>query len=103
MALSVHQQVTTNTALYGILGRFRKKRKVDQVATIHVGDKLPTDVDIERLVTAADGMTTEPMSEPVSILEVLGPNKALLIGTCCLCGYAVFVSILESHAGGCLM
>jgi hypothetical protein len=80
LALSVHQQATTNTALYGILGRFRKKRKVDQVATIRVGDKLPTDVDIERLVTGADGKTTEPMSEPVSILDVLGPNKALLIG-----------------------
>lgn len=90
MASSVHRQINTKTALYGILGRFRKKRKVDQVATIRVGDKLPTDVDIERLVTTADGKTTEPLSEPVSILDVLGPNKALLIGA--YYGYSCFVN-----------
>ena len=76
----VTPHAATDTVLYGILGRFRKKRKVEQVSTIRVGDKLPTDVDIERLVTSADGKSTEALSEPVSILDVLGPNKALLIG-----------------------
>lgn len=81
VSISMQQRATSDSALYGLLGRFRKKRKVDQVTTIRVGDRLPADVDVERLVTATDGTTKEPQSEPVSILDVLGPNKALLIGT----------------------
>ena len=40
----------SNTALYGLLGRFRKNRKVEQVATIKVGDKLPVGIDVERII-----------------------------------------------------
>jgi hypothetical protein len=88
----------SDTALFGLLGRFRNKRKVDQGTTIRVGDKLPTDVDVERLVMAVDFPTTEARSEPVSILDVLGPNKALLIGTRYLCWFLSVCDHLESHA-----
>jgi hypothetical protein len=70
-----------NTALFGLLGRFRKNRKVEQVETIKVGDKLPVGVDVERLLTTPAGSSTgEQLSEPIAIQEVLGQNKALLIG-----------------------
>ena len=70
----------SSTALYGILGRFRKNRKVEQVATIKVGDALPDGVDVERLLSLSEN--GEQLSEPVAIKEVLGENKALLIGWC---------------------
>ena len=69
----------SSTTLYGLLGRFRKNRKVDQVATIKVGDKLPVGVDVERILTLSDN-NGEQLSEPVAIQDVLGSNKALLIG-----------------------
>jgi hypothetical protein len=68
----------SNTAIYGLLGRFRKNRKVEQVATIKVGDKLPAGVDVERIVTTSEN--GEQLSEPVAIQDVLGANKALLVG-----------------------
>jgi hypothetical protein len=70
----------SNMALYGLLGRLRKKRKVDQVSTIKVGDVLPVGVDVERLIKSSEGTTGGVLSEPVSIQDVLGPNKAILIG-----------------------
>ena len=68
----------SNTALYGLLGRFRKNRKVEQVTTIKVGDKLPVGIDVERILATTEN--GEQLSEPVAIQEVLGSNKALLIG-----------------------
>ena len=68
----------SNTLLYGLLGRFRKNRKVEQVETIKVGDNLPVDIDVERILTSSEN--GEQLSEPVAIQEVLGANKALLIG-----------------------
>ena len=79
--------INTNTALYGLLGRFRNKRKVEQVKTIRVGDSLPTDVDVERLVplvsssSSDENKKSEIISEAVSIQEILGSKKALLVGT----------------------
>lgn len=72
----------SNTALYGLLGRFRKNRKVEQVATIKVGDKLPVGVDVERILTSSDH--GEQLSEAVAIQDVLGSKKALLVGMYCV-------------------
>jgi peroxiredoxin len=52
------------------LGRFRKKKGIQQNPMVRLGDLLPKDADIVR---AADG-------EAVSLLEVLGTGKALLVG-----------------------
>jgi glycerol kinase len=72
----------SNTALYGLLGRFRKNRKVEQVATIKVGDKLPVGVDVERILTSSEN--GEQLSEAVAIQYVLGSKKALLVGMYCV-------------------
>ena len=67
---------STTTELYGLLNRFRKKKQPDQVATIVPGGLLPA-VDVERVVVAEDGSLT---SEVVSIQDVLGSAKAILVG-----------------------
>ena len=86
----------SNTALYGLLGRFRKNRKVEQVTTIKVGDKLPVGVDVERILTTSEN--GEQLSEPVAIQDVLGANKALLVGTYYEFEYATFAYVcLRTH------
>lgn len=70
------QRSPTTTELYGLLGRFRNKRKVEQVATIQTGASLPS-VDVEKLTANEDGTVK---SEVVSIQEVLGTSKAILVG-----------------------
>jgi hypothetical protein len=69
--------VTTTTELYGLLGRFRNKRTVEQVVTIQPGARLPA-IDVERLVPSKDGTF---QTEATSIADVVGNTKALLIGT----------------------
>jgi hypothetical protein len=61
----------------GILGRFRKKRTVEQTKQIRIGDVLP-DVDVELLLSSGS-------STPESIHQVLktaGGGSALLVGEC---------------------
>jgi hypothetical protein len=71
----------SQTELYGLFGRLRKDRKIEQVATIKVGDTLPSGVEIERLLPVTDDTKDgEQLSEPISIQDALGPNKALLVG-----------------------
>jgi hypothetical protein len=63
-----------------LLGRFRKKRPVEQTVQIQVGGSLP-DIDVEQLMIRGDEDGTEPKSEPVSIKEVLQTSSAaVLIG-----------------------
>ena len=68
----------------GILGRFRKKRKVEDqpVNPIAIGEAIK-DADVERLnVLAKDADDEEaPECEPVSIRDVMGTGKAILLGT----------------------
>jgi hypothetical protein len=70
------QPIRPPTALNGLLGRFRNQRKVEQVATIQPGATIPV-VDVEKLTIGEDGSVT---SEVVSIRDVLGTSKAILIG-----------------------
>jgi hypothetical protein len=71
----------SHTELYGLFGQLRKNRNVEQVTTIKVGDTLPSDVAVERLLPVSDETNSgEQLSEPISIQEVLGPNKSLLVG-----------------------
>lgn len=74
---------STTTQLHGLLGRLRNKRKVEQVATIAPGAALPA-VDVERLIAGAGGGggEAESISEAVSIQDVLGTTKAILVGAC---------------------
>jgi len=70
-------QQRTPTSLFGLLGRFRKQRPVEQVAPIQVGATLP-EIDVEKLTLDANGSVT---SEPVSIRDLLGTSsKAVLVG-----------------------
>ena len=62
--------------VFGILGRLRGKRKVDQRGTIAPGTAIE-DVDVEQLVIREDG-TSEHVA--VSVKEVLGSNKTMLVG-----------------------
>lgn len=68
----------------GILGRFRKKRKVEDqpVNPIAIGEAIK-DADVERLnVLAKDANDEEATeNEPVSIRVVIGTGKAILLGT----------------------
>jgi hypothetical protein len=75
-ALSTHRSEST-TELYGLLGRFRNKRTVEQVVTIQPGSRLPA-IDVERLVPSKDGTF---QTEATSIADVVGNTKSLLIGT----------------------
>lgn len=78
---SAHPKIrspTTSTTLYGLLGRFRNKRTVEQGKMIQPGSELPK-VDVEQLVFSPDGGPAT--SEAVAILDVVGTTtKALLIG-----------------------
>jgi hypothetical protein len=58
------------------LGRFRKKKKVEQVPEIQMGDSI-TDVDVEQMMVEEDGTVHH---EAVSIRDVLGQDKAILVG-----------------------
>ena len=60
----------------GILNRFRKKRKVEQVATITPGEAVK-DVDVEQIVVLDDGTV---QNNTLSIREVLGNGKSILLG-----------------------
>jgi hypothetical protein len=75
---AVLETCQTNTRLFGLLGRFRNKREVEQVVTIQPGSKLPS-IDVEKLVLSKDGSSFT--SQAASIQEVLGNSKALLVGT----------------------
>jgi hypothetical protein len=69
------QSTRLSTEAYGIFGRFRKQRKVEQVPPIEPGATLP-EVDVELL-------KSDSSSEVVSINEYLGQfSKAVLVGTC---------------------
>lgn len=67
----------TSTELMGILGRFRKKRVVEQVKTIRSGDKLP-EGDIE--VLKQGDLEGSVDCSAVSVGELLGSGKTLLVG-----------------------
>jgi hypothetical protein len=75
-AFVVHSQSSRfSTQAYGIFGRFRKQRKVEQVPPIEPGASLP-EVDVELL-------KADSSSEVVPINEYLGQfSKAVLVGTC---------------------
>lgn len=64
------------TPVFGILGRFRKPRAVQQGRKIAPGTAI-ADVDVERLTFMEDG-TTE--ASPVSIREILGSGSSMLVG-----------------------
>lgn len=65
------------TELAGLLGRFRKKRRIEQVRTIQKGDSLP-EGDIEVL---KQGETEGAVDyDVVSVKELLGMGKTLLVG-----------------------
>jgi hypothetical protein len=75
---------STTTRLYGLLGRFRQKKTVEQVKTIGKGDKLP-DGDVEVLKQGGGG--AEEGGPPVeygteSVRDLLGRGKTLLVGEC---------------------
>ena len=68
----------------GILGRFRKKRKVEDqpVNPIRVGETIQ-DADVERLNVSTKGDSKDDdfvEHEPVSIRDVMGTGKAILLG-----------------------
>lgn len=68
----------SNSSLHArvpLLGRFRKKRPVEQPRTINVGDPIP-DVDVE--VVRFTGDSSE--SAPMSIREVLGGGSCVFVG-----------------------
>jgi hypothetical protein len=72
----------STTRLYGLLGRFRQKKTVEQVKTIGKGDMLP-DGDLEVLKQGGGG--AEEGGPPVeygteSIRDLLGRGKTLLVG-----------------------
>jgi hypothetical protein len=71
------RQRPTNTRLYGLLGRFRKKKTVEQVKPIGVGDLLP-DGDVEVLKHGAEEGAVDYATE--SIRTLLGQGKTLLVG-----------------------
>jgi hypothetical protein len=58
-----------------LLGRFRKKRPVEQPRTIEVGDQIP-DTDVEVVQFTGDSS----VSVPVSIREVLGDGSCAFVG-----------------------
>ena len=71
-------------AASGILGRFRKKRKVEDqpVNPIRVGETIQ-DADVERLNVSTKGDSKDDdfvEHEPVSIRDVMGTGKAILLG-----------------------
>lgn len=70
------QHIRPPTALFGLLGRFRQQRKVEQVQRIEPGATIPV-VDVEKLTVGEDGSVT---TEVVSIQDVLGNSKAILVG-----------------------
>lgn len=72
-------KVSSPTSL-NLLGRFRKKEKLKIPSTIAIGSPLP-EVDVEMLTVLADdgeggGVTTIP----ITIQEVLGTGKSILVG-----------------------
>lgn len=71
------QRPTTSTRLYGLFGRFRKKKTVEQVKPIVVGDLLP-DGDVEVLKHGAEEGAVDYATE--SIRTLLGTGKTLLVG-----------------------
>jgi hypothetical protein len=58
-----------------LLGRFRKKRVVEQERTIGVGDVIP-DIDVEVVEFTGDSSTAAPKS----IREVLGGGTSVFVG-----------------------
>jgi len=72
-----NSQLPAAPAVYGILGRFRQQKKVDQFKEIAVGETIG-DVDVEQIVVGDDGDAAK--AETVSIREVLGTGKVALIG-----------------------
>jgi hypothetical protein len=58
-----------------LLGRFRKKRPVEQPRTINVGVPIP-DIDVEVVQFSGDSSVSAPMS----IREVLGGGSCVLVG-----------------------
>jgi hypothetical protein len=79
----------------GLLGRFRKKRKVDQVPEISTGDGI-SDIDVEQMTVLEDGTV---QNEPTSIRTILGPGKAVLVGEIVIyIGLRVWCSfLLQEH------
>ena len=81
---SLHPQPrsSTSTALH-LLGRFRKKQKIEIPETISIGTPLP-DVDVEMLtVSSSDeqgGEAGKVMTLPISIKDVVGSGKSILVG-----------------------
>lgn len=68
--------VRKETALFGLLGRFRKQRDVDQQKIIEKGQKVP-DIDVELLSRGEDG-TIEAQTK--SLLEIIGDSRTVLVG-----------------------
>ncbi|KAI2498267.1 Redoxin [Fragilaria crotonensis] len=81
---SLHLQARSSksTALH-LLGRFRKKQKLQIPETISVGAPLP-DVDVEMLTvtnTEEGGDTAGKVTTiPISIKDVMGTGKSILVG-----------------------
>jgi hypothetical protein len=67
----------SRTRLHGLLGRFRKKKTVEQIKPISVGDLLP-DGDVEVLKHGAEEGAVDYATE--SIRNLLGQGKTLLVG-----------------------
>lgn len=69
------------TPVFGILGRFRQRKKVeDQGSPVTVGTVLP-DVDVTQIVLADDDDAGPDGSGRIfGIREILGPGKSLLVG-----------------------
>ena len=67
--------------VYGLLGRFRDRKKVKQQKQIGVGDSLPN-VDVELFVPAAEA-GEEPSSVATSIQDVFGLGSTVLVGKFC--------------------
>lgn len=72
-------QASSTPLVLGIplLGRFRKKRTVDQTKVIAVGDVIP-DVDVELI--EAKGEDGQVISSAVSIRQILGNETSILVG-----------------------
>ena len=78
--LSPHTKVklSSPTSL-NLLGRFRKKEKLKIPSTITIGSPLP-EVDIEMLTVLSDDGGGGVTTIPVTIQEVLGTGKSILVG-----------------------